>query len=86
MSMRLYSYPTGFCAPCGEPVTARIIFQDDALWYETLYPIHGNTRALIFSDPGRYKTCREYVKPRQMILRGMNLLTEGDGLPCALLL
>ncbi|MDR0441658.1 MAG: radical SAM protein, partial [Candidatus Accumulibacter sp.] len=66
MPSRLYSYTTGFCAQCGDPVTARIVRENDAVWQETLCPVHGESKALISSDTGWFEAGREYVKPRQI--------------------
>ncbi|MDR1890090.1 MAG: radical SAM protein [Zoogloeaceae bacterium] len=66
MNARLYSYTTGYCAQCGDTVTARIIGEDDAIWQETLCPVHGNSRALVSSNVDWFDASREYVKPRQI--------------------
>jgi uncharacterized radical SAM superfamily Fe-S cluster-containing enzyme len=66
MSAQLYSYTTGYCARCGDTVTARIINEAGNIWQETLCPTHGSSRALISGNVNWFESSREYVKPRQI--------------------
>jgi len=68
MSAHLYSYTTGYCEACRALVTARIVGRDDAVWLETLCPVHGG-HATRIGSPDWHEASRHYVKPRQIPLR-----------------
>jgi uncharacterized radical SAM superfamily Fe-S cluster-containing enzyme len=66
MSAKLYSYTTGYCGQCRNPVSARVVGEEDAIWLETLCPTHGNARTRIADDAAWHEASRDYVKPRQI--------------------
>jgi 7,8-dihydro-6-hydroxymethylpterin dimethyltransferase len=54
---------TSLCEECLRLVPAKIIIQDDCVWYQKRCKDHGVQKALISTDVAYYKACRDYIKP-----------------------
>ena len=58
-----YGQTQSLCPDCMAVIPAKIVFQDDCVWYLKRCAEHGTSRVLISTDIDYYKRCREYIKP-----------------------
>lgn len=58
-----YGQTTSLCETCLEPVPAKILVEDDQVFYQKRCGQHGVQKTKISSDLAYYKMQREYLKP-----------------------
>ena len=58
-----YDLTTSLCSKCLTQVSAKVIFQNENVYLLKLCKEHGVEKALISTDIGYYKKCRDYLKP-----------------------
>ena len=58
-----YGQTTSLCETCRDLVPAKVIIEDDRVYYRKRCPAHGVRKTLISTDAAYYKLCRDYLKP-----------------------
>ncbi|BCE03718.1 radical SAM protein [Marinicellulosiphila megalodicopiae] len=58
-----YGQTQSLCSHCLELVPAKIIFQNDNVYYQKRCLKHGVQKVLVSTDIEYYKRCKEYIKP-----------------------
>ena len=63
-----YGQTTSLCETCLELVPAKILIEDDDVFYLKRCPEHGVQKTLISTDAAYYRRCRDYLKPGDLPL------------------
>ena len=58
-----YGQTTSMCGDCMALVPAKIIIEDDCVYYLKRCREHGVQKALVSTDAHYYKLCHDYLKP-----------------------
>lgn len=75
---------TSLCATCHELVPAKIIVEDDKVFYQKRCHDHGVQKALVSTDADYYKLCRDYLKPGDRPLEFQSRTEYGCPYDCGL--
>ncbi|MFC1747840.1 radical SAM protein [Pseudomonadota bacterium] len=79
-----YGQTQSLCETCLTTVPAKIIFQDDKVYYLKRCPEHGQQRSLISTDIPYFKRCKEYLKPGDMPNTFQSTIDKGCPYDCGL--
>ncbi len=60
---KFYDFTISLCSKCLRRVDAKVIFQNDNVYFLKNCPEHGKEKVLIATDVEYYKKCRNYLKP-----------------------
>lgn len=72
------------CDLCFAPVPAKILIEDDKVFYQKRCRTHGVRKALISTDVAYYKRCLDWIKPGDRPLHPQTLIDEGCPYDCGL--
>jgi len=75
---------TSICEVCYRLVPAKIIIEDDRVFYLKRCKTHGVSKSLISTDVAYYKLCQDYVKPGDRPLQFQTRTEEGCPYDCGL--
>src|SRR5581483_5673272 len=75
---------TSLCETCLTLVPAKIVQEDNQVYYRKRCPEHGMQRTLIASDAAYWKLCREYLKPGDIPLKFHTQIEKGCPYDCGL--
>lgn len=75
---------TSLCEVCYRLVPAKIIIEDDRVFYLKRCKTHGVSKSLISTDVAYYKLCQDYVKPGDRPLQFQTRTEEGCPYDCGL--
>jgi tetraether lipid synthase len=62
-SYLFYGQTTSLCGTCHDPVPAKILIEENRVYYRKRCERHGTEKVLISTDAEYYKRCFDYVKP-----------------------
>ena len=79
-----YGQTTSLCEVCLQTVPAKIIFQNECVFYLKRCSEHGNSKTLISTDIPYYLRCKEYLKPGDMPRRFQTQIKNGCPHDCGL--
>jgi 7,8-dihydro-6-hydroxymethylpterin dimethyltransferase len=79
-----YGQTTSLCATCHALVPAKIVIEDNKVYYLKRCREHGMEKALVSSDAAYYKLCFEYLKPGDRPLRPQTSTDFGCPYDCGL--
>ena len=79
-----YGQTTSLCETCLELVPAKILIEDDDVFYLKRCPEHGVQKTLISTDAGYYRRCRDYLKPADIPLAFQSRTNFGCPYDCGL--
>lgn len=77
-----YSFTKSLCKTCKGPVDAKIVFQDDKVWFDKFCPEHGKQRALVSSSIEWYVDALSFVAPNTPPARVMKEVSKGCPFDC----
>ena len=63
-----YGQTSSLCEVCLELVPAKILIEDDSVFYLKRCPQHGAQRTLISTDAAYFKSCKDFIKPGDLPL------------------
>lgn len=75
---------TSLCETCLTLVPAKIVQEDDQVYYRKRCPEHGMQRTLVASDAAYWKRCRDYLKPGDVPLQFQTRIDKGCPYDCGL--
>ena len=58
-----FAMTRGLCGLCHAAIDVKILFRDDAVWFEKFCPDHGNQRVLVSSSIEWYLDCLSFLAP-----------------------
>ncbi len=61
-----YAQTQSLCEECLEVVPAKVLFQNDNVYYQKRCLTHGVQKTLVSTDIDYFKRCKEYLKPGDM--------------------
>jgi len=79
-----YGQTTSLCETCLELVPAKILIEDDEVFYLKRCPAHGVQKTLISTDAAYYRRCRDYLKPADIPLAFQSRTNFGCPYDCGL--
>ncbi|MGI9323966.1 MAG: radical SAM protein [Pseudomonadales bacterium] len=79
-----YGQTTSLCEQCLVTVPAKIVFQDDCVYYLKRCPEHGAQKTLVSVDIPYYLRSKEYLKPGDMPHRFQTQINKGCPHDCGL--
>ncbi len=79
-----YGQTQSLCETCLAVVPAKIVFQNDCVYYLKRCTEHGATRTLVSTDIPYFLRCREYLKPGDMPRRFQTRIDKGCPHDCGL--
>lgn len=79
-----YGHTQSLCEECLAVVPAKILFQDDKVYYQKRCAQHGVQKTLVSTDIAYYKRCKEYLKPGDMPRHFQTEITRGCPHDCGL--
>lgn len=79
-----YGQTTSLCETCHGTVPAKILFQDDQVYYLKRCPEHGAQKTLVSTDIPYYQRCKEYLKPGDMPRQFQTAINRGCPHDCGL--
>ena len=79
-----YGQTTSLCETCLELVPAKILIEDDDVFYLKRCPEHGVQKTLISTDAAYYRRCRDYLKPADIPLAFQSRTNFGCPYDCGL--
>jgi uncharacterized radical SAM superfamily Fe-S cluster-containing enzyme len=75
---------TSLCETCLELVPAKILEEDDAVWYQKRCPRHGVQKTLVSSEARYWKRCRDFLKPGDLPRAFQTAIDRGCPYDCGL--
>ena len=81
-----YSLTKSLCGSCKQAVDAKIVFKDEAVWFDKFCPSHGKQMVRVASSVDWYLDCLSFVAPARPPARVMKEVEKGcpfDCGPCA---
>ena len=79
-----YGQTTSLCETCLELVPAKILIEDDDVFYLKRCPEHGVQKTLTSTDAAYYRRCRDYLKPADIPLAFQSRTNFGCPYDCGL--
>ncbi len=79
-----YGQTTSLCETCHALVPAKIIVEDNAVYYLKRCREHGVQRTLVSSDAAYYRLCQDYLKPGDRPLTAQTATNYGCPYDCGL--
>ena len=79
-----YGQTTSLCETCLDLVPAKILIEDDDVFYLKRCPEHGVQKTLISTDAAYYRRCRDYLKPADIPLTFQSRTNLGCPYDCGL--
>lgn len=79
-----YGLTQSLCEQCLTVVPAKIIFQNDNVYYQKRCLEHGVQKTLVSTDIDYFKRCREYIKPGDMPEQFQTKIRQGCPHDCGL--
>ena len=79
-----YGQTESLCEECLAVVPAKIIFQNNRVYYQKRCRDHGVQKTLISTDIEYYKRCKEYLKPGDMPMKFQSSIDKGCPHDCGL--
>ena len=77
-----YSMTKGLCRICKEAVDAKIVFRNDAVWFDKFCPEHGHQEALVASSKEWYLDCLSFVAPSRPPREARTPVSRGCPFDC----
>lgn len=77
-----YSMTKSLCRTCKQPVDAKIIFRDDAVWFDKFCPSHGHEDVRVASSVEWYLDALSFVAPNTPPKRISKEVVNGCPLDC----
>jgi 7,8-dihydro-6-hydroxymethylpterin dimethyltransferase len=79
-----YGQTTSLCETCLDLVPAKILIEDDDVFFLKRCAVHGAQKTLISTDSAYYKRCRDYLKPADRPLALQSRTNLGCPYDCGL--
>lgn len=79
-----YGQTQSLCEECLEVVPAKIIFQNENVYYQKRCKEHGVQKTLVSTDIEYFKRCKEYLKPGDMPAKFQTEIDQGCPHDCGL--
>ena len=79
-----YGQTQALCEECLEVVPAKIIFQNDNVYYQKRCLQHGVQKTLVSTDIEYFKLCKEYLKPGDLPEKFQTKINKGCPHDCGL--
>jgi uncharacterized radical SAM superfamily Fe-S cluster-containing enzyme len=77
-----YSVTKSLCGTCKAPVDAKVLFADDAVWFDKFCPAHGHERCRVASSVEWYLDALSFVAPATPPKRVSKPVTDGCPFDC----
>jgi uncharacterized radical SAM superfamily Fe-S cluster-containing enzyme len=77
-----YSVTKGLCATCKSSVDAKVLFKDDAVWFDKFCPAHGHQRCRVSSSVEWYLDALSFIAPNTPPKRISKPVTYGCPFDC----
>src|SRR5688572_32978185 len=62
-SYLFYGQTQSLCETCLHPVPAKILIEDDRVYFQKRCDAHGVQKTLVSTDADYYRQCRDWLKP-----------------------
>lgn len=79
-----YGQTTSLCEDCLALVPAKILIEDEQVWYQKRCPKHGVQKTLVSTDAAYWKRCRDFLKPGDRPLSPQTRTERGCPFDCGL--
>jgi uncharacterized radical SAM superfamily Fe-S cluster-containing enzyme len=79
-----YGQTTSLCETCLELVPAKILIEDNDVFFLKRCPEHGVQKTIVSTDAAYYQRCREYLKPPDIPLMFQSRTERGCPYDCGL--
>src|SRR5271168_5284575 len=79
-----YGQTTSLCETCLELVPAKILIEDNDVFFLKRCPEHGVQKTIVSTDAAYYRRCREYLKPPDIPLMFQSRTERGCPYDCGL--
>ena len=79
-----YGQTTSLCETCLELVPAKILIEDNDVFFLKRCPKHGVQKTIVSTDAAYYRRCREYLKPPDIPLMFQSRTERGCPYDCGL--
>jgi len=79
-----YGQTTSLCETCLELVPAKILIEDNDVFFLKRCPEHGAQKTIVSTDAAYYRRCREYLKPPDIPLMFQSRTERGCPYDCGL--
>lgn len=79
-----YGQTTSLCSRCLALVPAKIVIEDERVYYLKRCRVHGVEKALISTDAAYFRLCRDYIKPGDRPLQPQTRTDHGCPYDCGL--
>ena len=77
-----YSMTKSLCGTCKTAVDAKIVFEDDAVWFDKFCPTHGHQRCRVSSSVEWYLDALSFIAPNTPPRRISKPVTDGCPFDC----
>jgi uncharacterized radical SAM superfamily Fe-S cluster-containing enzyme len=77
-----YSMTKSLCGTCKTSVDAKIVFEDDAVWFDKFCPTHGHQRCRVSSSVEWYLDALSFIAPNTPPKRISKPVTDGCPFDC----
>ncbi|HKP22398.1 MAG TPA: hypothetical protein VJV39_00925, partial [Dongiaceae bacterium] len=79
-----YGQTQSLCETCQHPVPAKILIEDDRVYFQKRCDTHGVQKTLISTDADYYRQCRDWLKPGDIPLKFQSRTHYGCPFDCGL--
>jgi len=79
-----YGQTTSLCETCLKLVTAKIVIEEDDVYFLKRCREHGAQKTLIATDAAYYKSCKDFIKPGDLPLKHQSRTEYGCPYDCGL--
>ncbi len=79
-----YGQTTSLCEDCLALVPAKILIEDEQVWYQKRCPQHGVQKTLVSTDAAYWKRCKDFLKPGDRPLSPQTRTERGCPIDCGL--
>ena len=79
-----YGQTTSLCEDCLALVPAKILIEDEQVWYQKRCPQHGVQKTLVSTDATYWKRCKDFLKPGDRPLSPQTRTERGCPFDCGL--
>ncbi len=79
-----YGQTTSLCEDCLALVPAKILIENEQVWYQKRCPQHGTQKTLVSTDAAYWKRCKDFLKPGDRPLSPQTRTERGCPFDCGL--
>lgn len=79
-----YGQTMSLCETCLKLVHAKIVIEDDNVFYLKRCPSHGMQKTLVSTDAAYFKSCKDFIKPGDLPLQYQSATEHGCPYDCGL--